>query len=113
MKLLAPVGAAVFVVACLLVPQGLLHDSYYSDVHVYGDYARHMLAGQVPYRDFSDEYPPAAQLVFLAARSALAFKLLMTACGLGCVRLAGRGAIRIAARRYHHSIADCRLQIAD
>ena len=87
MKLLAPVGAAVFVLACLLAPQGLLHDSYYSDVHVYGDYARHMLAGQVPYRDFSDEYPPAAQLVFLAARSALAFKLLMTAFGVGIVWL--------------------------
>jgi uncharacterized membrane protein len=46
-----------------------------------------MLGGQVPYRDFSDEYPPLAQLVFLAARSALAFKLVMTACGVGIVWL--------------------------
>ncbi|HET8528722.1 MAG TPA: glycosyltransferase 87 family protein [Gaiellaceae bacterium] len=84
---LALVGAAVFVVCCVLVPQGLLHDTYYSDVHVYGDYGRRMLDGQIPYRDFSDEYPPLAQLVFLAARSALAFKLVMTACGVGIVWL--------------------------
>jgi uncharacterized membrane protein len=86
-RLVALAGTVVFVVACLLVPQGLLHDSYYSDVHVYGDYARRMLDGQIPYRDFSDEYPPLAQLVFLAARSALAFKLVMAACGVGIVWL--------------------------
>ena len=84
---LALAGAAVFVLACVLVPQGLLHDSYYSDVHVYGLYARNMLGGQIPYRDFFDEYPPLAQVVFLAARSALAFKLLMTAFGVGIVWL--------------------------
>jgi uncharacterized membrane protein len=46
-----------------------------------------MLGGQIPYRDFFDEYPPLAQVVFLAARSALAFKLLMTAFGVGIVWL--------------------------
>lgn len=84
---LALAGTVVFVVACILVPQGLLSTAYYSDVHVYGLYGRHMLDGQIPYRDFSDEYPPLAQLVFLAARSALAFKLVMAACGVGIVWL--------------------------
>src|SRR5205085_910931 len=45
------------------------------------------LNGQVPYRDFFDEYPPFAQPVLLAARSALAFKLLMTLFGVGIVVL--------------------------
>lgn len=84
---LALAGTVVFVVACILVPQGLLSTAYYSDVHVYGLYGRHMLDGQIPYRDFYDEYPPLAQLVFLAARSALAFKLVMAACGVGIVWL--------------------------
>jgi hypothetical protein len=84
---LAIAGAAVFVVACVLVPEGLRSTALYSDVHVYSDYAHRMLDGQVPYRDFFDEYPPLAQLIFLAARSALAFKLLMTLCGVGIVVL--------------------------
>lgn len=84
---LALAGGAVFVLACVLVPHGLLDTALYSDVHVYVRYGHEMTAGKVPYRDFFDEYPPLAQPVFLAARSALVFKLLMTLCGLGIVAL--------------------------
>jgi hypothetical protein len=84
---LAVAGAAVFVLACVLVPQGLLDTSLYSDVHAYSDYAHRMLDGQIPYRDFFDEYPPLAQPVLLAARSVLVFKLLLVACGIGIVAL--------------------------
>lgn len=88
---LALVGSAAFVVACLLVEQGLTNASLYSDVHVYASYASKMVAGGVPYRDFSDEYPPLAQPVFLlgrvsgASNYALAFKAFMALCGVGAL----------------------------
>jgi uncharacterized membrane protein len=84
---LALAGSVVFVLACLLVPQGLRSTSLYSDVHVYHAYAHNMTSGQVPYRDFFDEYPPLAQPIILAARSVLLFKVLLTLCGLGIVWL--------------------------
>jgi uncharacterized membrane protein len=88
---LAALGSAAFVVACVLVEQGLTSSSLYSDVHVYASYASKMVAGGVPYRDFSDEYPPLAQPVFLlgriagASNFALAFKAFMTMCGAGAL----------------------------
>ncbi len=88
---LALVGSAAFVVACLLVEQGLTDASLYSDVHVYAAYASKMVGGGVPYRDFSDEYPPLAQPVLLLARVAgasnfaLAFKASMALCGVGAL----------------------------
>lgn len=84
---LAAAGAVVFVAACLLTPQGLLDGSHYSDVHVYSTYAHEMLHGKIPYRDFSDEYPPLAQPVLLAAANVTAFKLLLTLFGIGIVVL--------------------------
>ena len=84
---LALAGSAIFVLACLLVPQGLRSTALYSDVHTYHAYASNMTSGQVPYRDFFDEYPPLAQPIILAARSVLLFKLLLTLCGIGIVWL--------------------------
>ena len=84
---LAALGSVVFVAACLLVPQGLRSTALYSDVHVYHSYAHKMLSGQLPYRDFFDEYPPLAQPLILAARSVLLFKLVLVACGVGIVWL--------------------------
>ncbi|HEX3226776.1 MAG TPA: glycosyltransferase 87 family protein [Gaiellaceae bacterium] len=89
--ILALAGSVAFVVACLLVEQGLTDSSLYSDVHVYAAYASKMAGGGVPYRDFSDEYPPLAQPVFLLARIAgasnfaLAFKAFMALCGAGAL----------------------------
>jgi uncharacterized membrane protein len=84
---LALAGSVVFVLACLLVPQGLRSTALYSDVHVYHAYAHNMTSGQMPYRDFFDEYPPLAQPIILAARSVLLFKLLLTLCGVCIVWL--------------------------
>jgi hypothetical protein len=84
---LAVAGIVVFVVACLLTPQGLLDGSHYSDVHVYSSYAHAMTHGRFPYRDFTDEYPPLAQPVFLAAVNVTLFKLVLVACGIGIIVL--------------------------
>jgi uncharacterized membrane protein len=91
---LGTAGAVVFVLSCLLVAHGLRDSSLYSDVHVYSSYAAKMADGEVPYRDFFDEYPPLAQPVFLLARVAgaahyaLAFKALMALFGLGALACA-------------------------
>jgi hypothetical protein len=92
--LLGLAGSVGFLLSCLLVGQGLLDSSLYSDLHVYATYGGNMAAGQVPYRDFSDEYPPLAQPVFLLARVAgpshfaLAFKALMALFGVGTIACA-------------------------
>jgi uncharacterized membrane protein len=58
---------------------------------VYAVYGGHMTAGEVPYRDFFDEYPPLAQPVFLigriggASHYASVFKAFMTLCGVGAL----------------------------
>jgi uncharacterized membrane protein len=84
-------GSLGFLVSCLLVEQGLLDSSLYSDVHVYSLYAGNMASGAVPYRDFFDEYPPLAQPIFLlgriagAANFALAFKASMALFGVGAL----------------------------
>jgi uncharacterized membrane protein len=80
-------GTAVFVLACLLVPQGLLVGAHYSDVHVYSTYAHAMTGGKLPYRDFFDEYPPLAQPVLLAAVNVTLFKLVLVGCGVAIVWL--------------------------
>ena len=91
---LGTVGSLAFLLSCLLVGHGLLDASLYSDLHVYATYGGNMAAGQVPYRDFFDEYPPLAQPVFLLARVAgashyaLAFKSLMALFGVGAIACA-------------------------
>jgi hypothetical protein len=85
------VGSLGFLAACFLVDHGLRDSALYSDVHVYARYAARMAHGQVPYRDFFDEYPPLAQPVFWiahvagAAHYALAFKSLMALFGIGAI----------------------------
>jgi hypothetical protein len=88
----AAVGAAVFLGCCLLVGGGLLDHAPYGDVHVYRHYGELMRAGQLPYRDFFDEYPPFAQAVFLfptlaGGGYATLFKWTMAACGAASVVL--------------------------
>jgi uncharacterized membrane protein len=79
---ISALGATAFVVACLLVEQGLLSSALYSDVHVYATYGANMAAGKVPYRDFFDEYPPLAQPIFLLAHAGVqVYKAVLTACG--------------------------------
>jgi len=66
---LRPVSGALGV-AVFLVSWGLLHEGFYArdqivDIPIYERYGEAMTDGQVPYRDFPVEYPPAALPVFL------------------------------------------------
>jgi Glycosyltransferase family 87 len=91
---LGAAGSLAFLASCMLVGHGLLDASLYSDVHVYATYGGKIAAGQFPYRDFFDEYPPLAQPVFLlahvagASHYALAFKSLMALFGVGALACA-------------------------
>jgi uncharacterized membrane protein len=91
---LGATGSLVFLISCVLVGHGLRDSSLYSDLHVYAMYGGKMANGQIPYRDFFDEYPPLAQPVFLLGRVAgtanyaLAFKSLMALFGVGAIACA-------------------------
>jgi hypothetical protein len=103
-------GGAGFLVSCLLVGHGLRDRSLYSDVHVYARYAGEMTAGEVPYRDFFDEYPPLAQPLFLfgrvagASNYALAFKAAMALCGVAALACAVV-TLRALRARLGHAVA--------
>ena len=64
-----------------------------ADIPVYQRFADLIRAGQVPYRDFAVEYPPAALPAFLLPAHlpwsyATSFAVLMGACGVGCLAAA-------------------------
>src|SRR6185295_14743224 len=85
-------GSAIALGLVLLtISWGLLHVGFWDrnaiiDTPVYQGYGEKILDGQVPYRDFDVEYPPAALPVFLLPALAdgedygSAFELLMWAC---------------------------------
>jgi uncharacterized membrane protein len=84
-------AAAVFVASW-----ALLHTDHYTahklvDTPVYEEYGRAMRAGDVPYRDFTVEYPSGALPVFVAPTFAggyeTAFGWMMAAIGLVCLVL--------------------------
>lgn len=88
----ALVACALFVVSCALAFGGLLSHAFPGDTETYSKYGRALVNdGRVPYHDFYDEYPPGSVPVFAApvviwdAHYVLVFKLLMAACGVGCV----------------------------
>jgi hypothetical protein len=88
----ALVACALFLLSCLLGFGGLLSHAFPGDTVTYSKYGRALVHdGRIPYRDFYDEYPPGSVPVFSApaviwdAHYVLVFKLLMTACGVGCV----------------------------
>lgn len=59
---------ALWFAAWALLHQGFWHAHQLVDTPIYEQYADSMWSGQVPYRDFAVEYPPAALPVFLAPR---------------------------------------------
>jgi hypothetical protein len=86
------------------VPQGgLFRGREYRDVGLYGEYARGLLDGRVPYRDFFVEYPPGAFAVFtppaLLPEEAYrhAFKMLMAVLGLATIVVAALILARLGA----------------
>jgi hypothetical protein len=93
-----------FLVACALVRGGLFDRAPYGDVHLYREYGERMRAGELPYRDFFDEYPPLAQPLFLlptvaGGGYATFFKWTMALCGAAGVALLVACLHRIAASR--------------
>ena len=93
MRRTAFAACALFLVSCALGYGGLFSHAYPGDVlQPYAIYGRALVNdGQIPYHDFYDEFPPGSVPVFAApaaiwdAHYVLVFKLLMAACGLGCV----------------------------
>jgi len=89
----ALVACALFLGSCALGFGGLFSHAFPGYVlQPYATYGRALVNdGRIPYHDFYDEYPPGSVPVFAApaviwdAHYVLVFKLLMTACGLGCV----------------------------
>jgi hypothetical protein len=88
----ALVAGALFLLACALAFGGIFSHAFPGDTETYSKYGRALVNdGRIPYDDFYDEYPPGSVPVFAApaviwdAQYVLVFKLLMTACGLGCV----------------------------
>jgi Glycosyltransferase family 87 len=91
---------AALAVALFLVSWGVLHHGFYArnqiiDTPVYERYGEAMTQGQVPYRDFELEYPPASLPVFLLpalgaegpADYERRFEGLLAALGVSCVLL--------------------------
>src|SRR5215207_9134075 len=105
---IAAAGVAVLV-ASALPPPSLLSRPDRGDVAHYFDYAQRTFDGQVPYRDFTMEYPPGFLPVLLAAGPAGQgyydrFRLLMLALGAAAIVLlvvalflAGANAAELAA----------------
>ena len=83
------------------------------DTPVYQRYGEAMTAGQVPYRDFRPEYPPAALPAFLLPALGPSddyrtlFEILMLACGMGIVALVAATLVRVgvAGRELYASVA--------
>ncbi len=107
---LAGVGAALFLVCCLLVPGGPLDAVPYGDVHLYATYAGNMASGHWPYGDFFDEYPPLAQPLFLFVHVlpggyAHAFRWTMALMGAAAVVLMVAALASVGASRLRLAVA--------
>jgi uncharacterized membrane protein len=86
------VAGGLFLLSCALAFGGFFSHAFPGDTETYARYGRALVNdGRIPYHDFYDEYPPGSVPVFAApaaiwdAHYVLVFKLLMAACGLGCV----------------------------
>jgi hypothetical protein len=91
--LVAAVGIALFVGAWAILHGAHYDDVVITDIGVYQEYGERMTDGEVPYRDFDLEYPPAALPVFLLPALGPAddyealFQTLMLLCGSAMVAL--------------------------
>ena len=98
----AAAGIAVFAVGWVLLHVGPFASARIVDTGTYQAYGDAMTDGQVPYRDFSLEYPPGALPVFLLPSLGDGdsyvglFEALMLACGAALVGFVAAG---LAARR--------------
>ncbi|MDB4956171.1 MAG: hypothetical protein JWO36_3740 [Myxococcales bacterium] len=88
--LAAALGIVIFIGSWAALHQGWLARGQIIDTPVYEKYGNLMAQGEVPYRDFSVEYPPGALPVFVlpalghvgdSARFRRSFETLMAVCG--------------------------------
>jgi hypothetical protein len=89
---IAAAGVAVLLASSLLPPQRILSRPDNGDIQEYFQYAQRTFEGQLPYRDFSLEYPPGALPVVLAPGPADhgyydRFRVLMLALGAAAIAL--------------------------
>jgi hypothetical protein len=106
---IAAAGVVILLVSALPPPQRILSRRNSGDIAEYFRYAQHTFDGQMPYRDFSLEYPPGALAPVLAAGPAdhgyyNRFRILMLALGaaaivllVGALFVAGADAAELAA----------------
>jgi Glycosyltransferase family 87 len=89
----AALGVALFLLSWGLLHHGFLARSQIRDTPIYDRYGEAMTDGQVPYRDFDLEYPPAALPVFVLPALGGSgdydrrFEGLMAGLGVACVLL--------------------------
>ena len=83
----ASAGVVLFILCSLVAQGGPLAHGTFGDVYEYHLYQQHMAAGQWPYRNFFDEYPPLAQplssgIELLPGPFFYEFKWAMVVCGI-------------------------------
>src|SRR5919109_1850569 len=89
----AGLGCGLFLLACALPGIGLFRGGL--GTSLFQSYGDQVLAGKIPYRDFSLEYPPGALPAFVIPSLGPAgdydtwFMGFEVACGLACVALVG------------------------
>jgi hypothetical protein len=97
----------LYLFLCVLSEGGLITDSLWGDVGHYEVFGQRILDGEVPYGDFSVEYPPFALPAFVAPALVtsnapdylFAFKLLMTVLGVVVLLATGHSLGRLGAGR--------------
>lgn len=100
----ALIGCLLFLAACALPAIGLFSGRL--GTSIFQSYGDRVLSGQVPYRDFSLEYPPGALPAFVAPSLGPArdygtwFMAFQAVCGLACVALVGVSTRSRAAAAY-------------
>lgn len=99
----AALAAPIYLAAAAVPQGGLFRGREYRDVGLYGEYARGLLDGRLPYRDVFVEYPPGAFAVLtppaLLPEEAYrhAFKVLMALLGLLLLFVAALMLVRLGA----------------
>ena len=96
-------GLIVLTISWGLLHVGFWHRNQIIDTPLYQEFATKILDGEVPYRDFPVEYPPAALPVFVlpglaeSERYGSAFELLMWACAVAAIVFVATALARVGA----------------
>ena len=106
-------AVGLFATSWGLLHVGFLAEGQIVDTPAYERYGDRFLAGELPYRDFSLEYPPGALPAFIAPSLAskqdyrTIFEALMLTCGLALVALVAftLGAVRAPPARIFAAVA--------